>query len=51
MELTKEQENLCREFLRKLIYHSYPYEFGFQSKPVFTFTKDEKQEMEKIIGE
>lgn len=51
MELTKEQENLCRMFFRKLLSLSDPCIDGYRTKDgtVFTFTRDEAQEMKKIV--
>ena len=50
MALEKEQEALCRMFIKKLLFHAHPYEIGYQSRVVFTFTRDEKEEMERIVN-
>jgi hypothetical protein len=48
--MNNEQENLCREFLRTVLDRANVDGFGWRSDITLTFTEDERNEIQKIIG-
>ncbi len=52
--MTPEQQNLCREIIRAVLYHARESDSlinGYKSTLTLCYTADEKRETEKIIHE
>jgi hypothetical protein len=53
-EMTPEQQNLCREIIRAVLYHARESDSlinSYKSALTLCYTADEKKEMERIINE
>ncbi len=52
--MTPEQQNLCREIIRAVLYHARESDSlinSYKSALTLCYTADEKKEMERIINE